>query len=81
MTKKESNQESTAQKMVGITVRVDVETNHILSAILSLKGITLSGFLQSSIKTFIRENYKEAKELFDISRVPGIPTEEAKKVR
>jgi hypothetical protein len=60
------------QKMVGITIRVDVETNRILSAILSLKGMTLSGFLQDSIKTFIRENYEEAKELFDISRLSGI---------
>jgi hypothetical protein len=34
--------------------------------------MTLSGFLQDSIKTFIRENYHEAKELFDISRIPGI---------
>jgi hypothetical protein len=61
------------QKMVGITIRVDVETNRILSAILSLKGMTLSGFLQDSIKTFIRDNYEEAKGLFDISRISGMP--------
>jgi ribose-phosphate pyrophosphokinase len=59
------------EKLIGITVRVDVETNRILSAILSLKGMTLTGFLQDSIKVFIKENYKEAKELFDPSRIPG----------
>jgi hypothetical protein len=53
------------QKLVGLTVRVDVETNRLLSAILSLKGMTLSGFLQDSIKDFIRENYHEAKALYD----------------
>jgi hypothetical protein len=62
-------------KMVGITIRVDMETNRILSAILSLKGLTLSGFLQDSIKNFIRENYEEAKGLFDISRIAGISEE------
>jgi hypothetical protein len=49
-----------------------METNQILSAILSLKGMTLSGFLQDSIKTFIKENYEDAKELFDLSRIPGL---------
>ena len=78
MTKKESNSELAEKKMVGITVRVDAETNRILSDILSLKGMTLSGFLQSSIKTFIQENYEEAKELFDISRVPGMSVEKGK---
>jgi hypothetical protein len=53
------------QKLVGLTVRVDVETNRLLSAILSLKGMTLSGFLQDSIKDFIKENYHEAKALYD----------------
>jgi hypothetical protein len=81
MTKKENSPEPAEQKMVGITIRVDVETNRILSAILSLKGMTLSGLLQSSIKAFIQENYEEAKELFDISRIPGIPKEEGKKTR
>jgi len=57
--------------MVGITIRVDIETNRILSAILSLKGLTLSGFLHDSINKFIRENYEEAKELFDIARIAG----------
>jgi hypothetical protein len=52
-------------KLVGITVRVDVETNRLLSAILSLKGMTLSSFMQDSIKNFIKENYHEAKELYD----------------
>ena len=69
MTKK---QESEKEKTVGITVRVDMETNRILSAILTLKGMTLTGFLQESIKTFIRENYEEAKERFDLSRIPGL---------
>ena len=68
----EKMQESTKGKLVGITVRVDMETNRILSAILSLKGMTLSGFLQDSIKIFIKENYAEAKELFDLSRIPGL---------
>jgi hypothetical protein len=59
-------------KMVGITVRVDMETNRLLSAILSLKGMTLSGFLQDSIKNFIKENYHEARELYDdIGRTTG----------
>jgi hypothetical protein len=62
----------TKPKMVGITIRVDMETNRILSAILSLKGMTLSGFLQDSIKDFIRKNYEEAKNLFDISRIEGL---------
>ena len=65
-------QESEKEKTVGITVRVDMETNRILSAILTLKGMTLSGFLQDSIKSFIRENYEEAKERFDLSRIPGL---------
>ena len=65
-------QESEKEKTVGITVRVDMETNRILSAILSLKGMTLSGFLQDSIRIFIKENYAEAKELFDLSRIPGL---------
>ena len=69
MTKK---QEFKKEKTVGVTIRVDIETNRILSAILSLKGMTLSGFLQESIKTFIRENYEEARELFDLSRIPGL---------
>ena len=69
MTKKE---EAIKDKTVGITVRIDMQTNRILSAILSLKGMTLSGFLQDSIKTFIKENYEEAKELFDLSRIPGL---------
>jgi hypothetical protein len=56
-----------------------VETNRILSAILSLKGMTLSGFLQNSIKTFIQENYEEAKELFDLARILGLPKDESKK--
>ena len=59
-------------KTVGITVRVDMETNRILSAILTLKGMTLSGFLQDSIKSFIKEHYEEAKERFDLSRIPGL---------
>ena len=67
-----NKQEPTNGKTVGITVRVDMETNRILSAILSLKGMTLSGFLQDSIKTFIKENHEEAKELFDLSRIPGL---------
>ena len=75
MTKKQMD---TKPKMVGITVRVDAETNRILSAILSLKGLTLSGFLQDSIKTFIKENYEEAKGLFDISRIAGMSEEDDK---
>jgi hypothetical protein len=31
--------------------------------------------------TFIQENYEEARELFDISRVPGLPKEEGRKPR
>ena len=50
---------------VGITVRIDKNENRILSAILALKGMTLSGFLQSSIKNFISENYGEARDLFN----------------
>ena len=65
-------QEPVKEKTVGITMRVDAETNRILSAILSLKGMTLSGFLQDSIKTFIKENFDEAKELLDLSRIPGL---------
>ena len=65
-------QASDKPRAVGITVRVDLEENRILSAILSLKGMTLSGFLHDSIRTFIRENYEEAKELFDLARVPGL---------
>jgi hypothetical protein len=53
------------QKLVGLTVRIDAETNRLLSAILSLKGMTLSGFLQDSIKEFIKDNYHEAKALYD----------------
>jgi hypothetical protein len=73
-----TKQEPKKEKMVGITIRVNMETNRILSAILSLKGMTLSAFLQDSIKTFIRENYEEAKGLFDISRIEGM-SEESKK--
>jgi hypothetical protein len=73
-----TKQEPKKEKMVGITIRVNMETNRILSAILSLKGMTLSGFLQDSIKTFIRENYEEAKSLFDLSRIEGM-SEEGKK--
>ena len=65
-------QEFEKEKTVGITVRVNIETNRILSAILSLKGMTLTGFLKESIMTFIRENYEEARERFDISRIPGL---------
>ena len=75
MTKKQTN---TKNKSVGITVRVDAEKNRILSAILSLKGMTLSSFLQDSINTFIKENYEEAKELFDISRIAGMSGEDDK---
>ena len=71
-------QTDTKNKTVGITIRVDAEANRILSAILSLKGMTLSGFLQGSIKDFIKENYEEAKELFDISRITGISEENDK---
>jgi hypothetical protein len=66
------SQEETKSKLVGITIRVDVETNRLLSAILSLKGMTLSGFLQDSIKKFIKENYQEAKELFDVYGTGGL---------
>ena len=69
MTKKQAD---TKNRTVGITIRVDAETNRILSAILSLKGMTLSGFLQDSIKDFIKEHYEEAKELFDLSRILGL---------
>ena len=65
-------QASDKPRTVGITVRVDLEENRILSAILSLKGMTLSGFLHDSIRTFIRENYEDAKKLFDLARVPGL---------
>jgi hypothetical protein len=64
-------------KLVGITFRVDVETNRLLSAILSLKGMTLSGFLHDSIRRFIRDNYQEAKQLFDISRIAGLSDNES----
>ena len=67
-----NKQESEKDKTVGITVRVDMETNRILSAILTLKGMTLSGFLKDSIRNFIKENYEEAKERFDIARIPGL---------
>ena len=73
-----NKQKDAKQKMIGITIRVDIETNRILSAILSLKGMTLSGFLQESIKNFIRENYEEAKGLFDISRITGLSEEDGK---
>ena len=76
MTKKQTDAKS---RTVGITVRVDMETNRILSAILSLKGLTLSGFLHESIRNFIRENYEEAKGLFDIARIAGIWEESDKR--
>jgi hypothetical protein len=60
------------KKTIGITIRVEAETNRVLSAILSLKGMTLSGFLQSSIRQFIRDNYAEAKKLLDIEHIAGI---------
>jgi hypothetical protein len=71
-------QDSAKQRMVGITIRVDVETNRILSAILSLKGMTLSCFLHDSIRNFIKENHEEAKKLLDISRIAGISGNEDK---
>jgi hypothetical protein len=61
-----------AKKMIGITIRVEAETNRVLSAILSLKGMTLSGFLQNSIREFIKDNYVEAKKLLDIEHIAGI---------
>jgi hypothetical protein len=60
------------KKMIGITIRVEAETNRVLSAILSLKGMTLSGFLQNSIREFIKDNYVEAKKLLDIEHIAGI---------
>ena len=78
MTKKQMETE-TKPKPVGITIRVDAETNRILSAILSLKSMTLSGFLQDSIKTFIKENYEDAKERFNNYRVPDMSEENDKK--
>jgi hypothetical protein len=60
------------KKTVGITIRVEAETNRVLSAILSLKGMTLSGFLQNSIKEFIKDNYVEAKKLLDIEHISGM---------
>jgi hypothetical protein len=66
-------------KLVGITVRVDVETNRLLSAILSLKGMTLSSFMQDSIRAFIKDNYHEGKELYEnIGRLTGYNQEEDK---
>ncbi|GHV48261.1 hypothetical protein FACS1894204_12430 [Synergistales bacterium] len=66
-------QDATEQKKtVGITVRVDMETNRILSAILSLKGMTLSGFLQDSIRNFIKDNHEEAKKLLDMYHIESI---------
>ena len=73
MTKK---QVGTKPKMVGITVRIDAETNRILSAILSLKGMTLSGFLQDSIKTFIKDHHAEAQKIFDAYQINGISEED-----
>jgi hypothetical protein len=64
------------KKMIGITIRVEAETNRVLSAILSLKGMTLSGFLQNSIKQFIKDNYVEAKKLLDIEHIAGIIDED-----
>jgi hypothetical protein len=63
---------SDKKKMIGITIRVEVETNRVLSAILALKGMTLSGFLQNSIREFIKGNYAEAKKLLDIEHIAGI---------
>ena len=65
----QKNHELSKGKTVGITIRVDGETNRILSAILSLKGMTWSGFMHGAIETFIKDNYDEAKELFDISKL------------
>jgi hypothetical protein len=59
-------------RTVGITVRVNIETNRILSAILALKGMTLSGFLQDSILRFIQDNYVEAKNMLDIERIAAL---------
>jgi hypothetical protein len=64
--------DSEKRRTVGITVRVNVETNRILSAILALKGMTLSGFLHDSIMRFIRDNYVEAKNMLDIDRIAGL---------
>jgi hypothetical protein len=74
MTVKKSMTQTPAdkKKMIGITIRVEAETNRVLSAILSLKGMTLSGFLQNSIREFIKDNYVEAKKLLDIEHIAGI---------
>ena len=56
---------TTDDKEKTTVVRIDKNENRILSAILALKGMTLSGFLQSSIKNFISENYGEARDLFN----------------
>jgi hypothetical protein len=70
--KKNTSAAESPKKTIGITIRVEAETNRVLSAILSLKGMTLSGFLQSSIRQFIRDNYAEAKKLLDIEHIAGI---------
>jgi hypothetical protein len=70
--KKNGTDNESQKKTVGITIRLDSETNRVLSAILSLRGMTLSGFLRSSIRQFIRDNYAEAKKLLDIEHIAGI---------
>jgi hypothetical protein len=69
------NPQEKPRKMIGITIRVDEDTNRMMSAILALKGMTLSGFLQGSIRQFIKDNYKDARELLDFSRIAGVEDE------
>jgi hypothetical protein len=73
--KKQDSIKQGKPETVGITIRVDVEKNRILSAMLSLKGMTWSGFMQDCINRFILENFEEAKGLFDISRIEGLSRE------
>ena len=42
-----------------------IDDSRILSAMLALKGFTLSAFLQKAIKEFISQNYQDVKNLYD----------------
>jgi hypothetical protein len=58
-------------KTIGISIRVDVIKNRKFSAILALKGMTATSFFQSAIDKFIKDNYREAREMLNIDDLSG----------
>jgi hypothetical protein len=66
MARKKAATFNSKTKTIGLSIRIDMAQNRRLSAILALKGMTATAFFQRVIDKFIKENYKEAREMLNL---------------